>query len=223
MPSTNDANEGQLGAYRVNMRNCPSQSMHQWNSLRMFSQNDTQAFMDATFQPKDHTFIMEEARRLDAAGLEKDRKRAHVEHSEKVAQQTREERERRRKATIQDMKVKLANLRVFTIEQVTARATTVAMIDEQLDLLQVFGEATEVEVPKVKRLRGSNKSEKQKRLLTALQQYYGRVEQGAPTIMEAIKQRIRKFEVANECTRVQDSWEERDIENEAEEDTITPS
>ncbi|KAJ7021484.1 hypothetical protein C8F04DRAFT_1314480 [Mycena alexandri] len=70
MPSTNDANEGGLGAYTVTVQGKPTLTLHQYNAQAMFRRNDTQDFMDATFTAEDHAYIMREARRIDASGEE---------------------------------------------------------------------------------------------------------------------------------------------------------
>jgi hypothetical protein len=70
MPSTNNANEGALGAYRVAVRGKPSLTLHQYNAQAMFRRNNTQDFMDAVFTDEDHAYIMREARRIDASGEE---------------------------------------------------------------------------------------------------------------------------------------------------------
>lgn len=70
MPSTNDANEGALGAYRVAIRGKPSLTLHQYNAQAMFCRNDTQNFMDAVFMDEDHAYIMREVRHIDASGEE---------------------------------------------------------------------------------------------------------------------------------------------------------
>ncbi|KAJ7719825.1 hypothetical protein B0H16DRAFT_1794260 [Mycena metata] len=70
MPSTNDANEGGLGAYTVAVRGEPTLSLHQYNVQAMFRRNNTQDFMDATFTAEDHAYVMREARRIDASGEE---------------------------------------------------------------------------------------------------------------------------------------------------------
>ena len=57
MPPTNDVNEGALGAFRVFMRRQPQLSLLRYNAQAMFHRNETQAFMDAKFQPEDHAFI----------------------------------------------------------------------------------------------------------------------------------------------------------------------
>ncbi|KAJ6455550.1 hypothetical protein C8R47DRAFT_1250858, partial [Mycena vitilis] len=74
MPSTNDANEGTLGVYRVTIRGHPTLTLHQFNAMQMYRTNDTQAFMDAIFTRDDDLYIMRKAREIDASGLEKQRK-----------------------------------------------------------------------------------------------------------------------------------------------------
>ncbi|KAJ7678791.1 hypothetical protein B0H17DRAFT_944135, partial [Mycena rosella] len=61
MPSTNDANEGTLGTYRVAVRGKPSLTLHQY---------DTQAFMDAVLTDEDHAYIMQKTRMIDTSGVE---------------------------------------------------------------------------------------------------------------------------------------------------------
>lgn len=71
MTSTNNANEGALGAYRVAMRGKASLTVHQYNAQAMFRRNDTQDFMDAVLTPDDHAYIMREARRIEARTRQK--------------------------------------------------------------------------------------------------------------------------------------------------------
>ncbi|KAJ7935046.1 hypothetical protein B0H13DRAFT_2305200 [Mycena leptocephala] len=86
MPSTNDANEGALGAYRVAIRGKPSLTLHQYNAQAMFRRNDTQNFMDAVFTDEDHAYIMREARRIDASGEEARRREQIVDFRIKTAE-----------------------------------------------------------------------------------------------------------------------------------------
>ncbi|KAJ7623116.1 hypothetical protein DFH06DRAFT_1142900 [Mycena polygramma] len=66
MPSTNDANKGTLEQLRVILRNHPTLTLHQFNAVVMFNQNNTQDFMDALFEMPDHLYIMWLARQEDA-------------------------------------------------------------------------------------------------------------------------------------------------------------
>ena len=45
MPSTNDANEGALGSFRVYLQSKPSTTMASYNAQAMFHHNGTQLFM----------------------------------------------------------------------------------------------------------------------------------------------------------------------------------
>ncbi|KAF8960711.1 hypothetical protein BDZ97DRAFT_1597629, partial [Flammula alnicola] len=95
MPATNDINEGALGAYRVVTRGKPSMTLHQYNALAMFRHNDTQAYMDAVFTCDDHIYIMREARRLDASGIEAVRRKELVDFRVEVARIRKEKEEAR--------------------------------------------------------------------------------------------------------------------------------
>ncbi|KAF8209626.1 hypothetical protein K438DRAFT_2063060 [Mycena galopus ATCC 62051] len=75
MPSTNDANEGCLGAYCVAIRGKPTLTLHQYNALAMYRRNDTQNFMDTVLTAEDHAYIMREARQIDSSGEEAQRRR----------------------------------------------------------------------------------------------------------------------------------------------------
>ncbi|KAF8188240.1 hypothetical protein K438DRAFT_1972424 [Mycena galopus ATCC 62051] len=86
MPSTNDANEGALGAYRVAVRGKPSLTLQQYNSLAMYRRNDTQNFMDAVLSDEDHTYIMREARKIDCNGLERLRRQKIIDFRLKTAE-----------------------------------------------------------------------------------------------------------------------------------------
>ncbi|KAJ7475256.1 hypothetical protein B0H11DRAFT_1810745, partial [Mycena galericulata] len=86
MPSTNDANEGALGAYRVAVRGKPSLTLHQYNAQAMFRRNETQDFMDAVFTAEDHAYIMREARRIDASGEEAQRREEIVDFRIRTAE-----------------------------------------------------------------------------------------------------------------------------------------
>ncbi|KAJ7664801.1 hypothetical protein B0H17DRAFT_850894, partial [Mycena rosella] len=78
MPSTNDTNEGALGAYCVAVRGKPSLTLHQYNAQAMFRRNSTQDFMDAVLTPEDHAYIMREARCIDESGEERKRQQKIV-------------------------------------------------------------------------------------------------------------------------------------------------
>lgn len=69
MPSTNDANEGALGSFRVYIRHKPSTTMHFYTAQAMFHRNDTQAFMSKYLQSnEDQKYLMRTARDWDKSG-----------------------------------------------------------------------------------------------------------------------------------------------------------
>ena len=86
LPTTNDANEGALGSFRVLMRKQPQLTVLHYNAQAMFHRNETQAFMDAKFNTsEDYKFLHQEARKIQ--GVDKERKIEIIEHAEtRVAQ-----------------------------------------------------------------------------------------------------------------------------------------
>ncbi|KAF8205788.1 hypothetical protein K438DRAFT_1579294 [Mycena galopus ATCC 62051] len=126
MPSTNDANEGALGAYRVAVRGKPSLTLHQYNSLAMYRRNDTQDFMDAVFTEEDHAYIMREARRIDASGLERLRRQEIVDfrlrtaemHKAKATAAARKALEIRRQLRKTPIVTRTTNLNDLTIPKI---------------------------------------------------------------------------------------------------------
>ena len=78
--STNNANEGALGAYQLWMRQNPSGTQAYFNAQKRFHGNSTQDFMDAMFDDHCHSYIREKARELDSSGHEVHRCREQAEH-----------------------------------------------------------------------------------------------------------------------------------------------
>ncbi|KAF8212629.1 hypothetical protein K438DRAFT_1565838, partial [Mycena galopus ATCC 62051] len=74
MLATNDANKGSLEQMRVILRNHPTLTLHQFNAMVMYNQNNTQDFMDTLFEGPDHLSIMRLARKEDASGTDRRRK-----------------------------------------------------------------------------------------------------------------------------------------------------
>jgi hypothetical protein len=98
MASTNDANEGALGSYRLHARQKPLTSMHSHNAQAQFKRNETQAFIDATFTAVDHQYTMRKAREWQSAGLEVKRRADLVQHDQQeVAAKRRRRTERAEK------------------------------------------------------------------------------------------------------------------------------
>jgi hypothetical protein len=86
MATTNDANEGQLGHYRLTLSDKSTLSLHQYNAQAMFLRNDTIHSMNALFEDQDHAFIRAEAWHIDSSGLERERKRRQVEFHQRVVE-----------------------------------------------------------------------------------------------------------------------------------------
>ncbi|KAJ7292581.1 hypothetical protein C8J57DRAFT_1042576 [Mycena rebaudengoi] len=137
MPSTNDANEGTLGAYRVAMRGKPSLTVHQYNALAMFRRNQTQEFMDTVFDAADYAFIMREARKIDASGLEALHRQEIVDFRLKTAEMQKNKALLKAQKALED---RCALRRVKLVLGPSAiAALTIQKIHEQLNTLRLRG------------------------------------------------------------------------------------
>ncbi|KAJ7895747.1 hypothetical protein B0H13DRAFT_1624250 [Mycena leptocephala] len=137
MPSTNDANEGALGSYRVAVRGKPSLTLHQYNSLAMYRRNDTQDFMDAVLTDEDHAFIMREARRVDASGAEALRRQEIVDFRIKTAEMHKEKALAAARKAIQ-IRRELRRLPIVSRTQILSELT-IPKIHLQLNALRLRG------------------------------------------------------------------------------------
>ncbi|EIW73849.1 hypothetical protein CONPUDRAFT_78464, partial [Coniophora puteana RWD-64-598 SS2] len=93
MSSTNDANEGALGTFRQLQNKNPGTSMHQVNARMVFKRNNTDVFME-TLTDKQHEFLVQTTRQVDASGIEKKRRKELTEHKARTAVKKREAQER---------------------------------------------------------------------------------------------------------------------------------
>lgn len=79
LPATNDINEGALGNLRLHARSKPNSTIFAHNALATSKRNHTEAFLVATCNSDDETFIRREGRDRDASGRSaKIRKKQHV-------------------------------------------------------------------------------------------------------------------------------------------------
>ncbi|KAJ6465190.1 hypothetical protein C8R47DRAFT_1235882, partial [Mycena vitilis] len=138
MPATNDANESTLAVYRVKMRQFPSLTLHQFNAMAMYRRNDTQDFIDAVFTYDDHLFIMREARKEDASGLERDRKKALAEFRVKLANMRKEKEQAKREKAVADLR-KLLEVALVTHEADIYSNLTIPKLHEQLNAFRLRG------------------------------------------------------------------------------------
>lgn len=143
MPSTNDANEGSLGGYRVKMRQFPSLTLHQFNAMAMYRRNDTQDFMDAVFTFDDHLHIMRTARELDSSGLEGKRKRALTEFWVKLATMRKEKEKAKPEKALADLRALLKVVLVTCEADIYSTTTewnlTIPKLHAQLNVLRLRG------------------------------------------------------------------------------------
>jgi hypothetical protein len=171
MSSTNDVNEGILGAYRVFLRLRPRTTLHQYNAIETFRRNETQDFVDSQFQEEDYQYVRKEARILDASKLETRRRREQKEFDLRVAQMRRE-REVEKARKIREELDRLGKVELIShIDEINAAGMTVAKLQDQLDVLKIVWKDTDIplksHIPK--------KADKQKALEEAFLRHQARV------------------------------------------------
>ncbi|KAJ3831162.1 hypothetical protein F5878DRAFT_667849 [Lentinula raphanica] len=166
MPSTNDANEGALGSYRVMLRFKHSLSFLQYNAIMAYSCNNTQAFMDAMLTLDDFSYIMKEARTLDASGVEKKRREDQVAFDAKVAQMKRDKEAAMARKAVDRLGRLSKVILINRIEEIDG--LTVAKLDDQLDVLRLM----DADIP-VKSKCG-NKATRAEHLRNAFKRYLDR-------------------------------------------------
>ncbi|EIW58834.1 uncharacterized protein TRAVEDRAFT_101714, partial [Trametes versicolor FP-101664 SS1] len=172
MPSTNDENEGALGAYRIGARDSPNMSLGQHNARHMYKLNDTSTYIATSATREEHRFYRREARIIDSSGLEKKRRADIAAESERVAKKRKGEREARaakkaaRRAKLESVQV------IIDLSRLTMEKTTVKLLDEQLDWHRMFvdtGPKDEKLIP-IKKLLPT-KDLKLKALVAAVERY----------------------------------------------------
>ncbi|KAJ6614610.1 hypothetical protein B0H10DRAFT_1803172, partial [Mycena sp. CBHHK59/15] len=170
MPSTNDANEGSLGQYRVKMRKSPTLTLHQFNAEVMYNRNDTQEFMDTLFEPPDHLYIMRTARKEDASGLERKQKTVLADFRVRLAQMKKQKDILKRQKEIEDLRTLLQVKLVSSIAQIYDMTRglnlSIKKLHQQLDAFRLRG------VPDIKANSNyAKKADKQAALVVALQKF----------------------------------------------------
>lgn len=88
MPTTNDHNEGALGALRVAKRKAPNISLETYNARKMFKHNNTRRFMNAVLnKPADQTFLRRAARKIqrERRGKKRREKQAKADRAQVTA------------------------------------------------------------------------------------------------------------------------------------------
>ncbi|KAL4253813.1 hypothetical protein ABKN59_003013 [Abortiporus biennis] len=97
MPSTNDANEGALGSYRLYTWSNPGALVELYNANAMYRRNHTEEFMLAKFDDEDYKYLRVKARILDQSGLEKIRRIEQAEFDQRLSDMKHKKEEDKKK------------------------------------------------------------------------------------------------------------------------------
>ncbi|EKM76394.1 hypothetical protein AGABI1DRAFT_94074 [Agaricus bisporus var. burnettii JB137-S8] len=201
MPSTNDTNEGALGAYRVHIRNKPSTTLHQYNSYAVWERNGVEDFTDTMLNEEDDVYIIKRAREIDESGMEKKRKEEIRQHEVQIVEDRRAANAAKMKKN-EEMMAGLKDLVLLTSQMLSQfKKMTIKDIDLQLDAFtKVHGDKT---IP-LKSNRG-RKDDKWKLLQAAISRFESG-ETSSNTIAEP-------KEISESTTR---TWEDNEAELEEE-------
>jgi hypothetical protein len=108
-PSTNNVNEGALGAWRQAQHRCVSETLHKFNSSKQASLNGTEEFITHVLtEDDDHLHLRRAAQLCDQSGIPAQLKRAQIEADKKKAEknqlvrQAREEGRKKKEAAIME-------------------------------------------------------------------------------------------------------------------------
>lgn len=90
-PSTNDVNEGALGAWRLAQRTRVAETLHKFNASKQAAINGTEDFISNVLtEEEDDAYLRRVARARDASKLQLQMKRAQIEADKKKAEETRQ-------------------------------------------------------------------------------------------------------------------------------------
>jgi hypothetical protein len=133
MRSTNDYNEGSLGAFRVGMRHAPSMTLDSYNARAMYKRNDAGAFMKHTLEADDYTYIRKKARMIDGSGVEQSRRLTQVRADRDIVDEKRAKQViRTEKKHAADAKLDALELRLDPMD-VSNSPGSVVSIEAQLN------------------------------------------------------------------------------------------
>ena len=132
MRTTNDDNEGALGALRVHMRLAPSMTLDQHNSRMMYSINDTEAWAEERLTPEDARFIRVVVREREGQGRGRAHFRAQAEADQRVIEEKRRKDQEKEQAKRAETALLDAVNPRFSAQAVRESPGTIAELDLQL-------------------------------------------------------------------------------------------
>ena len=102
METTNDANEGALGTFRVTAWHAPRISLRQFNARLKFKKNKTGVWKKSSLSLSSRQFPHGHARKIDASGLEKKCHKAQADYDNQVVEkhQVDDKRKAEKKAAV---------------------------------------------------------------------------------------------------------------------------
>ncbi|RDB18250.1 hypothetical protein Hypma_000601 [Hypsizygus marmoreus] len=132
IPSTNDANEGGLGSWRVHVWYHPSSTAASFSSQARHTRNNTDGFVNKLCDHADHLYVMQQARLEDASG-KSSKFRKHL----LAAQYNHAEKARQKQIAMAQKKqtelARLANVGLI-LNRPQVKRMTIPQLDDQLSI-----------------------------------------------------------------------------------------
>lgn len=132
MRTTNDDNEGALGALRVHMRLAPSMTLDQHNSRMMYAINNTEAWAEERLTPEDAQFIRAVVREREGQGRGKAHFRAQAEADQRTIEEKRRKDQEKEQAKRAETALLDAVNPLLDAQAVRENPGTIAELDLQL-------------------------------------------------------------------------------------------
>ncbi|RDB26825.1 hypothetical protein Hypma_005340 [Hypsizygus marmoreus] len=132
IPSTNDANEGGLGSWRVHVRYHPNSTAASFSSQARHTRNNTDSFIDKLCNSDDHLYVMRWAHHEDASGA-----LARFQERFLASQRSRAEKARLKQIEAERKKcaelARLANVGLI-VDRKQVERMTIPQLDDQLSI-----------------------------------------------------------------------------------------
>lgn len=131
LAATNDANEGLLGACRVDLRQTTNISMPQWNARKMYKSNDTKTYL-AGLDAATLKFLRVRWREYNASGAEKKRRLDLAQAAADAAAQRKQkkadmaQKKRRRQQQLRDLRP------ILDLQQLTSEKLLLESVRQQI-------------------------------------------------------------------------------------------
>ncbi|OSC96596.1 hypothetical protein PYCCODRAFT_1378837 [Trametes coccinea BRFM310] len=205
MAATNDANEGLLGACRVDLRQTSNISMAQWNGRKMYAMNDTKTYL-AGLDAATLKFLRQQWREYNGSGREKTRRLSLAKAAAEAATQRREkkakaaQKKRQRQQELRDLEP------ILDLAELTSEKLLMETIRQQISWHREWvdtGPRAQKSIPPASKI--SRKDDMLAALRDAVQRY-----NTTPQAQDHAETAMRTFDKALSCHGVDGEVEDEE-------------